>query len=202
MDNPTSNYVLTKTSFANHGQAHLDQSTFMPTCYDAITAMPHGKASIPQSPIMSATDIGSTAFGDLESIISDTFDQLYANWNDENWVEREGKKQSQMSTSMLWALWLTTPFPIDSPFKKEAPNPVSPSVALHVIYESERINRPTVKKPASNIFAETTIKGWEHWVEKDGKVETKAVQLSKMTTGHVPVGTGATREGSCAAFVA
>lgn len=62
----------------------------MLTRYDASLAK-HEKASVPRSSSTSTHNVESNSLEDLERMISDTFDRLYASWDDKEWTEREGE---------------------------------------------------------------------------------------------------------------
>ncbi|KAK0643967.1 hypothetical protein B0T16DRAFT_191427 [Cercophora newfieldiana] len=165
MDDSTSDYVLTTPPSPNHGPLHSGQTEPMPAHHLAnLVGFDLEKASIPRSSAANTRDIGATAVDDLESIISDTFDRLYASWGDGNLTERE-----------------------DSPFKNQrSPNPVSPAVAFRVIYESERINKPTtVKGPTLGVLATAPVKRMEHFVGQQGLDGSRRDRLPNMTTAKI-----------------
>jgi len=93
-DDPACNYVLTKPAPVNHGLTHDVQGIPIPTIYDAGPVESVHKASTPRSSTAFTSNTELNARDDLDNMISTTFERLYAGWNDDTFVEREGEKRA------------------------------------------------------------------------------------------------------------
>ena len=107
MDNPASyhdedrhEYVL--TAYSHHDDCASESSPGQKSYFSGAA---HNAVSIPRAP---APMNGLASYDELERMINDAFDQLYAEWeNEEPWAGRAGGEQKMQRFAEMLPLGLT-----------------------------------------------------------------------------------------------